>query len=100
MPKKNRVFTKEFKVTACELVKTTSASVPVIAAKLGVHEVLLYKWVRQYDTYGDEAFVGTGNKRSQEARFAKMEREMDLLRQENEILKKAAAYFTKLNADE
>lgn len=100
MVKRKNSFTKEFKITACELVRDTDASVSVVAANLGVAEVTLYRWLRLQETYGDEAFVGTGNQRSEKSKFAKMEREMDLLRQENAVLKKAAAYFTKQNANE
>lgn len=48
-----------------------------------------------YKTFGNEAFVGSGNLRSEDAKIRKLEKEIEQLRLENEILKKAGAYFAK-----
>ncbi len=47
--------------------------------------------------YGEAAFVGKGNLRPEEAKIKKLQKENEELRQQIEILKKAAAYFAKEN---
>ena len=53
-----RTFSKEFKVKACELVIKDGIKHAVVAEKLGIHHVMLYRWIDEYETYGEEAFVG------------------------------------------
>ena len=51
-------------------------------------------------TYGDDAFVGKGHQHKEDAELKKLLKENERLKMENEILKKAAAYFAKHPADE
>lgn len=95
-----RSYSKEFKVSACELVLKDGIKHKVVAEKLGINHVMLYKWIDDYKTYGDQAFVGKGNLRSEDAKLKKLQKENERLKMENEILKKAAAYFAKHPADE
>lgn len=93
--KKKANYTKEFKVQACELVTKEEIKVKTVAEKLGINQVMLYRWIDEYKTYGEAAFVGKGNLKPEEARMKKLEKENEELRQQVEILKKAAAYFAK-----
>ena len=95
-----RTFNKEFKVKACELVLKDGIKHAVVAEKLGINKVMLYRWVDEYQTHGEDAFVGKGNQRSQDAELRKLRKENERLKMEMEILKKAAAYFAKHPADE
>ncbi len=95
-----RTFSKEFKVKACELVKKDGIKHAVVAEKLGIHHVMLYRWIDEYETYGEEAFVGKGRLRGEDAELKRLRKENERLKMENEILKKAAAYFAKHPADE
>ena len=95
-----RTFSKEFKIKACELVIKDGIKHAVVAEKLGIHHVMLYRWIDEYETYGEEAFVGKGKLRAEDAELKKLRKENERLRMENEILKKAAAYFAKHPADE
>jgi len=90
-----RSYSKEFKVHACELVLKDHIKVSVVAERFGIHAVMLHRWVSEYETYGEEAFVGKGNQRSGDAELRKLRKENERLKMENEILKKAAAYFAK-----
>ncbi len=90
-----RTYTKEFKVQACKLVIEDNIKPRLVAEKFGIHEVMLYRWVTEYKTYGEEAFVGKGRQRSADAELKKLRKENEELRMENEILKKAAAYFAR-----
>ena len=97
----NRQYSKEFKIQACELVLKDGLKVMAVAEKLSIHRVMLHRWIEEYETYGkEEAFVGTGHLRPKEAEYKKLLRENERLKVENEILKKAAAYFAKHPAEE
>ena len=95
-----RTFSKEFKIKACELVVKDGLKHRLVAEKLGIHHVMLYRWIDEYETHGEEAFVGKGHQRSEDAELKKLRKENERLKTENEILKKAAAYFAKHPADE
>ena len=95
-----RTFNKEFKVKACELVLKDGIKHAIVAEKLGINKVMLYRWIDEYQTHGEEAFVGKGRQRSQDAELRKLRKENERLKMEMEILKKAAAYFAKHPADE
>lgn len=90
-----RMYSKEFKVKACELVIKDNIAVAVVAEKFGIHHVMLHRWVSEYRELGDEAFVGKGHQRPTDAELRKLRKENERLKMENEILKKAAAYFAK-----
>ena len=60
----------------------------------------IQEWVWLYQEHGEEAFVGKGHQRSQDAELRKLRKENERLKMEMEILKKAAAYFAKHPADE
>ena len=95
-----RSYTKEFKEKACELVLKEGIKPAVVADKLGINKVMLYRWIDEYQTHGEEAFVGKGHQRSADAELRQLRKENERLKMENEILKKAAAYFAKHPADE
>ncbi len=97
MMKKKRNYTKVFKVQACELVLKEHLKVKSVAERMGINQVMLHRWIEEYKTYGDAAFLGKGNLRPEEARVRKLERENEELRQQVEILKKPAAYFAREN---
>lgn len=88
-------YTKEFKVKACELVLKDNIKVKTVAEKFGISNIMLYRWINEYKTYGESAFVGKGKLRPEEAKMKQLERENYELKQQVEILKKAAAYFAK-----
>ena len=90
-----RSYTKEFKVKACELVMKEGIKASVVAEKLGISLVMLYRWMEEYREHGEEAFVGKGHQYRKDAELRKLQKENERLKEENEILKKAAAYFAK-----
>ena len=97
--KKKVNYTKEFKVQACELVLKDGVKVKTVADKMCISNIMLYRWIDEYRTYGDAAFVGKGHLKPEEAKLKKLQKENEELRQQVEILKKAAAYFAKENKD-
>ena len=96
----HKTYSKEFKVKACEMVLKDGMKHAEAAERLGINKILLYQWTSAYETYGEEAFVGKGHQRAADAELKKLRKEYEKLKMENEILKKAAAYFAKHPADE
>ncbi len=90
-----RTYSKEFKIKACELVTKDGIAVAVVAEKFGIHHVMLHRWISEYREFGEEAFIGKGHQKPFDAELRKLRKENERLKMENEILKKAAAYFAK-----
>lgn len=95
-----RNYTKDFKIKACELVLKDGLKPAPVAQTLGIHVGMLYRWLDEYRQDGAEAFVGKGHQKPGDAELRKLRKENEMLKIENEILKKAAAYFAKHPADE
>jgi transposase len=66
-----------------------------LARELGIRVNQLYKWKQQIEQNQANAFPGSGRQSEAEGEVARLKRELERLREENEILKKAAAYFAK-----
>ena len=92
-------YTKELKEQACRMVLESKMPVRIVAERFNVGLQLLYRWIGQYETYGDEAFVGSGKLRSEDAKLKKLQKENEYLRLENEILKKLKAYYAEQEAN-
>ena len=65
-----------------------------IAKDFGVHEMTLHKWIRQADI-DDGSRPGKTREDSTELRDAR--KKIRLLEQENEVLRRAAAYLSQAN---
>jgi transposase len=93
VPRKKRQYTAEFKQAAVELVLARNLSIAQAARDLDVGQSLLGTWVGQ----ARAAAAPTGDALSAEerTRLRQLEREVAILREEREILKKAAAFFAK-----
>lgn len=84
-------FTPEFKREAIRQMRESDKPVAVVARELGIPRNRLYKWAADADKLGAAAFAGSGRRPPDD--LAKLKRENERLKEENEILKKAAAYF-------
>ena len=94
MEKRQR-FSAEFKREAIRLLQTSGKPAAVVARELGVPRNRLYKWAQDAQQKGDQAFRGSGRPKASQDELAVLRRENARLKEENEILKKAAAYFAR-----
>jgi len=92
---KRQQFTAEFKREAIRLMRTSGRPAAVVARELGIPRTRLYKWTQDAETKGDQAFRGSGRPKTSSDELATLKRELARLKEENEILKKAAAYFAR-----
>lgn len=97
MDNKKRQFTQEFKKEAVEYSLSSEKSVEEVARDLGISPHNLSRWRREYRKRGELAFPGHGkeNLTPQEEKVRKLQKELNDIRQERDILKKALAIFTK-----
>lgn len=95
MSRKRRAFTQEFKTEAVRLVHT-GREVAEVAREIGVRADTLRTWVSQAEGragMGADGPVAAGKRTKAEEEIRELRREVEMLRQERDFLKKAAAYF-------
>jgi len=93
-------YSLEFKEEAVRLVLTTHRSCAEVARDLGIAPNLVVRWKQQHvdrTGVGRPSFTGRGvpARTPQEARLVHLERELEIARQERDIMKKAVAFFAK-----
>lgn len=94
MVSKRKRFTREFKIETVRMITGSDHSVSEVARDLDIHPNTLYKWIRQYDENPTEAFPGKGNQTSEVDEVSRLRREVQRLKMERDILKKAMAIFS------
>lgn len=90
-----KVYDKAYKEEICKRVVVSGETVAALAREIGLNENTLYTWVQRYRENSGTPFVGSGHIKPENEETVKLRRELRELREENEILKKAAAYFAK-----
>ena len=87
-------YTREFKLEALRLAGVGDKSASQVARELGLRVNQIWKWKQQFE---QEAAAGGPAKRGRPAddELARLRRENARLKEENEILKKAAIYFAR-----
>ncbi len=86
------MYPPAFKAEAVQLVRRSDKSLGAVAKDLGVADQTLRNWVRQAELDGGARDGLTQDEREE---LRHLRREVRTLRQEREILKKAAAFFAK-----
>ena len=92
--KTRRTYSREFKREAIRLWESSHKSMSEIEQDLGITPHLLSKWVRLARQEEEQAFPGKGQQREREAELTRLRREVAVLRQERDILKKALTIFS------
>ena len=96
--KKKRAYDKEFKLNAVKLYLKSNRSYRELGKGLGIPVETLSGWIKSYKADGREAFPGKGHVKANDEELVKLRKELAIVREERDILKKAAAFFAKENA--
>jgi transposase len=85
--KKEQVYTTEFREKAVRLAKLPDRSIAAVALELKVPAWKLRNWIQESNQ--------TLERRAEVRELIELQKELKRVKEENEILKKAAAYFAK-----
>jgi transposase len=88
-----RSFTDEYKTGAVRLVLDEDKTVAAVARDLGLTESSLRNWVEQ--ARADRTTGKTGLTAAEREELVRLRKELRVVQEEREILKKAAAFFAK-----
>ncbi len=86
-----RTYTKEFKVEAVKLAQTSKKAKTQIAQELGISDSGLTRWCQEH---GEHAFPGSGHQLPEQEELRRLKHELEVVRMERDILKKALAIFS------
>ena len=90
-----RAYPEEFRQRTVELAPQRERPVSQIAPELGIAQSALHRWIRQSDLDEGQRRDGlTTEERAELVRLRRANRQLEL---ENEILKRAAAFFAREN---
>jgi transposase len=95
---KHKRYGREFKLEALRLLETSDKSVAEIERDLGMSSGLLYKWRERYQVDGDQLGAPSLEVSDEEAlrtELRRVKRELEEVKQERDILKKAMAIYSK-----
>jgi transposase len=96
MPRPRRFFPPEYKAEVVELIRTTGKTVGQVARELDLTETAVRQWVRCADLDAGRRSDGLITAERDELR--RLRREVRDLREEREILRKAAVFFARETA--
>ncbi len=91
----NKSYSAEFKMEAVKRLEKTGEPLLKVATDLGVKPTTMHGWVNKYRKSPKAPFIGSGHLSPEDEKFHKLEKENRDLKEENDILKKAAAYFAR-----
>ena len=85
-------YDAQFKINAVQLYHTSGKTIDALSSDLGISRASLGQWINQYKRDGTKSFPGSGHVVNEELQALK--RELQIVRQECDILKKAIAIFS------
>ena len=91
----SKVYDPAYKKEVCGQMERGEVTVSAMSRETGISKNTLHIWMRRYRENREVPFVGSGKVLPENEEVVRLRRENRDLREENEILKKAAAYFAK-----
>lgn len=90
-----RRYDKEFKLNAVALLQKGDKTQATICRELGIPESTMDGWKKAFKEEGEQAFPGSGNIKTSNVELFKLQKELEDVKMERDILKKALAIFSK-----
>ncbi|AZE46570.1 Mobile element protein [Pseudomonas chlororaphis] len=95
MIKKRRTFDEGFKLQVVKMITDQGLSVPQVCRDLDLGETAVRRWVQQYEAEQlGQAGIGKPLT-SEQQRIRQLEQENRQLKMDNDVLKKATAFFAR-----
>ena len=96
MKKVRKIYDASFKEQAVQL-SYDRTNVSELARELGITAPQLYKWRKEFETFGEGSFPGKGNLKQtpEQAKIHELEKKLKDAELERDILKKAIGIFSK-----
>ena len=88
-------YDADFKRESVRLADTSGKTDRQIERDLGLYQGAIGRWRKELKVDPIEAFPGTGHQKPLEDENRRLRRELDVVREERDILKKAVAIFSK-----
>jgi transposase len=91
---RRKQYSSEFKREAVAMVTRGGLSIAQAARDLGLRDNMISRWKKEAEHNGQRAFPGQGHPQDEE--LSRLRREVEVLRQEREVLKKAISIFSQV----
>lgn len=95
MGRARKKYPREFKIEAVRQLRSGEYTQAELARRLGVKDSDLVVWRKEFEQKKEEAFPGKGNRSGASAELARLRRELEQVKEERDILKKAMAFFAR-----
>lgn len=95
---RKKSYSQEFKLETLQLLKSSGKTKADLERELGLYPGQIHLWERAFNRKEhdvEQAFPGAGRQNDAEAEVHRLKRELEIVRQERDILKKAIAIFSK-----
>ena len=87
-----RQYDREFKLQKCKEITEEKTTVSKVAKEYSISRPIVSRWVAEYLRYQNKAFSGKGSRLPDKAKIYVLEKKVEKLELENEILKKFEAF--------
>ena len=92
--RRRRTYDKAFKEETIRLVIEEGRPASEVERNLGIGKSIVSRWVREFHQDTQDAFPGQGRMKPAEEQIRALQRELDRVTRERDILKKAVAIFS------
>ena len=92
--RRRRTYDQAFKQEAVRLVLEEGRKASEIERQLGIGKNIVARWVRQLTDDAQHAFPGKGRLKPADQELRELRRELQCVKRERDILKKAVAIFS------
>jgi transposase len=94
MSKTKRTFTAEYKAQAVRAWRESGRQLSAFAKEIGISSSMLHRWAQEHSK-AQQAALGRSGSKSEREELLRLRRENEVLKQERDFLRSAAAYFAK-----
>ena len=92
--KHRRQYSREFKQDTILMIVDGGHKISDVARDLDIDRSVINRWVQEYKQHEQDAFPGNGKLRPQDEELRQLRRELERVKMERDILKKAISIFS------